>query len=118
MKPYKAFKIGAMTLFINGLILIGAHSEAKAQASDEPGLPYHVPHIMEIITNAVEHPTDTNAFVGMLFDAPDFPQVTIGEQLSEETLEDIKKWVETHVEIMQTFQQARKKNYDKFYLNQ
>ena len=93
-------------------------NKAYSQASDAPGLPYHVPAIMEIITDAVEQPTDTNGFVSMLFEAQDFPEVVMGEALDNETLAEIQVWVETHVAIMQEFQKERKRNYDKFYLNQ
>lgn len=89
-----------------------------SQASDAPGLPYHVPAIMEIITDAVESPTDTNAFVGMLFEAQDFPAFQMGQPLSQEEFQAIEEWVSTHVSIMQEFQKERKRNYDKFYLNQ
>jgi len=93
-------------------------NRAFAQASDAPGLPYHVPTIMEIITEAVEQPTDTNAFVSMLYEAQDFPAIVLGQALDNATLADIQTWVETHVVIMQEFQKERKRNYDKFYLNQ
>lgn len=89
-----------------------------AQASDAPGLPYHVPTIMEIIEEAVEQPTDTNAFVQMLFEHEDFPKVKLGAALTEQKKEAIQEWVETHVPEMQEFQWQRKVNYDKFYLNQ
>lgn len=92
--------------------------EVLAQASDAPGLPYHVPTIMEIIEDAVEQPTDTNAFVQMLFEHQDFPKVKLGSELSEEKKMAIQEWVETHVPEMQAFQWQRKVNYDKFYLNQ
>jgi hypothetical protein len=90
----------------------------KAQATDAPGLPYHVPTIMEIIEDAAEQPTDTNAFVQMLFDHEEFPEIVLGEPLSAQQKEDIQVWVETHVPEMQEFQWQRKVNYDKFYLNQ
>ncbi|MEX2595824.1 MAG: hypothetical protein WEC59_02760 [Salibacteraceae bacterium] len=99
-----------------GLILIS--SNIQAQASDAPGLPYHVPTIMEIIEEAVENPSDTNAFVSMLFEKEDFPKVTLGKSLSNGEKDAIRNWVEIHIQEMQEFQQARKKNYDKFYLNQ
>ena len=73
---------------------------------------------MEIITDAAEQPTDTNAYVSMLFEAQDFPEIVLGEELENETLSEIEEWVSTHAAIMQEFQQERKINYDKFYLEQ
>ena len=104
---------------IIALVVLGTlGNHAFSQASDAPGLPYHVPTIMEIITDAVEQPTDTNAFVSMLYEAQDFPPIVLGQALDNQTLNDIQVWVETHVAIMQEFQKERKRNYDKFYLNQ
>jgi hypothetical protein len=91
---------------------------AQAQATDAPGLPYHVPTIMEIIEDAVEQPTDTNAFVQMLFEHEEFPEVQLGQPLNAQQKDDIQVWVETHVPEMQEFQWQRKVNYDNFYLNQ
>ena len=89
-----------------------------AQASDAPGLPYHVPAIMEIITDAIENPTDTNEFVDMLFNAQEFPSISKGTPLQSSTFSAIETWVSTQVEIMKEFQKERKRNYDKYYLNQ
>lgn len=94
------------------------HVNANAQASDAPGLPYHVPTIMEIIEDAVEQPTDTNAFVQMLFEHEEFPVIQLGQPLTAEQKDAIQVWVETHIPEMQEFQWQRKVNYDKFYLNQ
>jgi len=95
-----------------------AANKAYSQASDAPGLPYHVPAIMEIIVDAVESPTDTNAYVSMLLDEQDFPEFVMGEPLDNQTLSEIQTWVSTHVEIMKEFQWERKVNYDTFYLEQ
>ena len=107
-------KIIAFSILLMGISQV----ELKAQATDAPGLPYHVPTIMEIIQDAVEYPTDTNAFVQMLFEDDEFPAVQLGTVLNEEKLDAIEEWVRTHVPEMQEFQWQRKVNYDKFYLNQ
>lgn len=106
------------TFLLAAGLVICCHFGVQAQATDAPGLPYHVPTIMEIIQDAVEQPTDTNAFVQMLFDHEEFPAIELGSPLSEQQKEDIQTWVETHVPEMQEFQWQRKVNYDKFYLNQ
>jgi len=120
MKSFKMNKMTKKQIYFVALFIAVSFftNRAYSQASDAPGLPYYVPAIMEIITDAAEQPTDTNAYVTMLFEAQDFPEIVLGESLDNETLSEIEEWVSTHVAIMQEFQKQRKINYDTFYLEQ
>ena len=120
MKSFKMNKMTKKQIYFVALIIAVSFftNRGYSQASDAPGLPYYVPAIMEIITDAAEQPTDANAYVSMLFEAQDFPEIVLGEELDNETLSEIEEWVSTHVVIMQEFQKERKINYDKFYLEQ
>ena len=120
MKSFKMNKMTKKQIYFVALIIAVSFftNRGYSQASDAPGLPYYVPAIMEIITDAAEQPTDANAYVSMLFEAQDFPEIVLGEELENETLSEIEEWVSTHVVIMQEFQKQRKINYDTFYLEQ
>ena len=120
MKSFKMNKMTKKQIYFVALFIAVSFftNRGYSQASDAPGLPYYVPAIMEIITDAAEQPTDANAYVSMLFEAQDFPEIVLGEELENETLSEIEEWVSTHVVIMQEFQKQRKINYDTFYLEQ
>lgn len=92
-------------------------TQLNAQSADAPGLPYQVDEIAALIFDAFENPNYTNAYLLFLNKEEAFPKLKAGNKLNAEEKKQVNQFVSTQVAIIQRLQIERKRNYDRFYLN-
>lgn len=101
------------------VFLLNITESIKAQTStlptDTASLPYSVADILSTIQGAVENPSETNMYVKMVFDMSDFPELKIGEAITENEMQILKAWITQNPAQVEKLLIARKKNHDKFF---
>lgn len=103
------------------LAFCGMHQMGQAQVqpydipSDMTALPYNVQEMVELIQEAYEAPVQTNAYVQLVEEYPGFPNLTLGNALTNGKKKKLAEWVETHPDAIEALLIARKKNYDTYF---
>lgn len=109
-------KIYSTIVFVSFLLVAGA---TKAQTStlptDTASLPFVVADIVTTIQDAVEQPSETNAYVKMMFEMSGFPELNVGQAMSETELDNLKAWIIQNPAEIEKLLIARKKNHDKYF---
>lgn len=86
------------------------------QADSKSALPYSIDDVYSIITDYVEHPSDTTNYAEYILNQPGFPSLEINAVIAKSQEEEIKKYLTTHVEEVTQLLIRRKKNYDLYFL--